>query len=143
MSWHCLSDNSLSYKEQCGCLHSLANMICSKNDGKCPNFCFIADFELNLLEKWIWTILHQLCQWKASTNLHWVDTESRAGEFWSTRQCLQYVMLYLITLKLFFVNLIQWTALGADKFCVQTHVLLPQSLFVINCYSVVICLMCI
>lgn len=134
MSWHCLSDNSLSYKEQCGCLHSLA---------VCPNFCFIADFELNLLEKWIWTILHQLCQWKASTNLHWVDTESRAGEFWSTRQCLQYVMLYLITLKLFFVNLIQWTALGADKFCIQTHVLLPQSLFVINCYSVHICLMCI
>lgn len=134
MSWHCLSDNSLSYKEQCGCLHSLA---------VCPNFCFIADFELNLLEKWIWTILHQLCQWKASTNLHWVDAESRAGEFWSTRQCLQYVMLYLIALKLFFVNLIQWTALGADKFCIQTHVLLPQSLFVINCYFVVICRMCI
>lgn len=134
MSWHCLSDNSLSYKEQCGCLHSLA---------VCPNFCFIADFELNLLEKWIWTILYQLCQWKASTNLHWVDAESRAGEFWSTRQCLQYVMLYLITLQLFFVNLIQWTALGADKFCIQTHVLLPQSLFVIYCYSVVICLMCI
>ena len=51
MSWHCLSDNNLSYKEQCGCLHSLANMICSKNDGKCPNFCFIADFELNLFRK--------------------------------------------------------------------------------------------
>lgn len=35
---------------------------------------------LNLSEKWIWTILYQLCEWKTPANLHWADIESRAGK---------------------------------------------------------------
>ena len=35
---------------------------------------------LNLLEKWIWTILYQLCEWKTPADLHWADTKGRAGK---------------------------------------------------------------
>lgn len=31
------------------------------------------------LEKWLWAVLHQLCEWEAPTDLHRTDTKGRAG----------------------------------------------------------------
>lgn len=66
------------------------------------------NYVLSLLEKWIWTVLHQLCEREAAADFHRADAEGRTGKLPSSIFKIRpHSMISILTLISAHVSLLQ------------------------------------
>lgn len=88
---------------------------------------------LQLSEKWIWTILYQLCKWKTAADLHWTDTKSWAGEMSTVPIVIKEVLTLSLPETSFKWIIVSVTFKSQDYTCNELHTLTNKLIVVIPC----------